>query len=118
MPPAQRFYRLLLATYPAAFRRTQGEELQLLFEDMSRDHGGRRVAFWLRIGRDWMASVATEWADHPGMRHLAVAGAATLAILISVADVTLVTFSTVRLMIAVGCLYGFFTRRIVITTAL
>jgi hypothetical protein len=73
---AERVYRLLLASYPASFRRAWGDQLAEAFRDGSRDaarrDAGALVWFWLRAIGDLLGSAAAEhWTVGSGKRTIA-----------------------------------------------
>lgn len=58
-----RLYRLLLAAYPAEFRREYGREMALVFDDRCRERAGGRAAFagfWVEALADLLRAAARE----------------------------------------------------------
>lgn len=84
-------YRRLLRLYPREFLRTFGDELEMDFEQESREAragGGvpALVGFWMRAGVDLARSLVREWLRTPWIPVLIAAGAVTFAIFATVAS--------------------------------
>ena len=77
-------YRMLLRLYPQTFLRTFGDELELDFEEGTREAAaagiGSLLVFWVRTGADFVRSLAREWLRTPWIPVMLVAGAATIAV--------------------------------------